>query len=317
MSSAPPAAGSHALRERPIAGVYGITAAAEAHRLDREGRHAGFRDLDREVMLVTRFVGPLATFFVDADDVIHAPAVAGHAQHDSRRAARSFWKEEIREHADAGLAVEDDLLTHVSCKRACLQCRRTKRRPRCWKTSDELGQLHAKCFLPRLGVAAIAGAEPKLPRGSLIQAARVRDRVEPAVAKVSCHSGEWPVIGGAARALRTQCHCTCRCESARQAAEFTARKLGHPDPLKRKSRPELNSSHITRRADLRKRRGGAEVRSRVHQVDDVEHVRRLQAKLQRRAASEVDVAKHSQVDVPQAGAVDDAPRRATIGSDGR
>ena len=179
-------------------------------------------------MLVARFVGPLAALFVDADDVIHAAAVTGHANHDSRRAARSFWKEEICEHADAGLAVEDDLLADVSGKCARLQCDGAKRRSR-WETSDELGELQPKSLLPRLCVAAIAGAEPKLTRGSLIQIARVRDRVEATVAKVSCHSGEWPVIGGPARALRTQRHCTCSCESAGQAAEFTARKLGHPD----------------------------------------------------------------------------------------
>jgi hypothetical protein len=37
--------------------------------------------------------------------------------------------------------------------------------------------------LPRLGFVAIAGAEPKLARGGLIQVARVRDWVEAAVAK--------------------------------------------------------------------------------------------------------------------------------------
>ena len=106
------------------ASVDRIATAAEAHRLDRHGGHAGFGDLDREVVLVARLVGALAALFVDADDVIHTAAVARHANHHSRRAAHFFWKQEIREHADAGLAVEHDLLAHVTGKRTCLECDR-------------------------------------------------------------------------------------------------------------------------------------------------------------------------------------------------
>ena len=153
-SSAPPAAGSHAFRDRPMPSVDRITTAAEAHRLDRQGGHAGFGDLDREVVLVARLVGPLATLFVDADDVVHTAAVARHANHHSGRAAHFFWKQEIREHADAGLAVEHDLLAHVTGKCACLECDRAKRR------SSRLGSL------PRAQSASIGAfsARPRLRR---------------------------------------------------------------------------------------------------------------------------------------------------------
>ena len=63
-------------------------------------------------VLVARLVGPLATLFVDADKSSHR----GRATRKSsqRRAADFFRKQKIGEHADSGLAVEHDLLAHVT-----------------------------------------------------------------------------------------------------------------------------------------------------------------------------------------------------------
>ena len=178
-------------------------------------------------MLVARFVGPLATLFVDADDIVHTAAVARHANHHSGWTAHFFWKQEIREHADAGLAVEHDLLAHVTGKCTCVECDRAKRRSSRWEASHELSQLRSERFLPGLGFAAIARAESKLPRGSRVQIARVRDRVESAVLKIRRHSGERPDIGGLDRGLRVEPHGMRGCQSASHSYEITARKLGH------------------------------------------------------------------------------------------
>ena len=50
---------------------------------------------------------------------------------------------------------------------------------------------------------------------------------------------------------------------------------------------------------------------------DVEHVRGLEAELKHRPSGETDIAKHAQIDVSIAGAVDDAAAGAAVGSESR
>ncbi|PYR22833.1 MAG: hypothetical protein DMF98_19605 [Acidobacteria bacterium] len=100
-----------------MAGVDSVPPASEPHGFDGQRGQAGFRHLNGEVVLVTRLVRPLASLFVDADDVVYAAAVAGHADH-GRRGRRCRRKQQIAEHADAGAAVEHDLFAPVPRERA-------------------------------------------------------------------------------------------------------------------------------------------------------------------------------------------------------
>ena len=59
----------------------GSRAAAERQRLDGHRRHAGFDHLEGEIVLVARLVRALPALIVDADDVVNAAAVTGHADH--------------------------------------------------------------------------------------------------------------------------------------------------------------------------------------------------------------------------------------------
>jgi hypothetical protein len=125
-SNAPPAVGSHPFVRQPLAGVERIPAAPETHRFDRHRRHAGLRHLDGEVVLVARLVRPLASLFVDADDVVDTAAVAGDADHGRRRGLGSCRKKDIGQHADAGTAVEHNLLAPVTGEHARVERARSK-----------------------------------------------------------------------------------------------------------------------------------------------------------------------------------------------
>ena len=110
-----------------LSGVERITAASEPHRLDRHGRHAGLGHLDGEVVFVAWLVRPVASLFVDADDVVHAAAVAGDADHGCGRGLRPRRQQDVRQDADAGTAVEHNLLAPVGGERARLERGRSKR----------------------------------------------------------------------------------------------------------------------------------------------------------------------------------------------
>src|SRR5262245_34351482 len=73
----------------------------------------------------------------------------------------------------------------------------------------------------------------------------------------------------------------------------------------RHSCAQLNLPHVSRAPDLSERRGGVKAGARVEQVDDVEHVRRLEAELEHGSALQRDVAEDTEVDVSHGGSVDD------------
>src|SRR5260370_295437 len=84
-----------------------------------------------------------------------ANSVAGNADDGRRRRGRLLREQEVREHADAGPAVEHDLLARVCRERALLERQRTKRLARYLRAaaasarqvggeSDELRDLRSK-----------------------------------------------------------------------------------------------------------------------------------------------------------------------------
>ena len=81
INSSVPATGWQAEVERAFFLVRVVAAAAEADGLDGHGGEAVLDGLDGEIVLVAVFVGAVAALVVDADDVVDAAAVAGHADH--------------------------------------------------------------------------------------------------------------------------------------------------------------------------------------------------------------------------------------------
>ena len=207
--------------------VDGVPTAPEGHRLDRDGRHAGSRHLDREVVLVARLVGPLATLVVDAHDVVDAAAVAGHANHRRCRPPRFLRKQEIREHAHTGPAVEHDLLAAVPGEAPRLDRDRAERLAIRREAADELDQLRPERLLPRVGVAARARLESEAPRRGRVQVDRVCHGIESAVFKILLYSGQRPDVGGRRRRLRVEPHGAGGRHPGGQPREVATRKFGH------------------------------------------------------------------------------------------
>src|SRR5262249_58418980 len=69
---------------------------------------------------------------------------------------------------------------------------------------------------------------------------------------------------------------------------------------------ELDLTHVLRAADLSERRRRGEVRPRIAQVHDVEHVGDFDAELKQRAPPERHVAEDADVDVSIPRSVDNA-----------
>src|SRR5690349_1537895 len=80
---------------------------------------------------------------------------------------------------------------------------------------------------------------------------------------------------------------------------------------------ELNTPHVARCANLAEERRRAEIGARVHQVDHVQHVGRFHPQLHDHAVGGSDIAEHAEVDVTNAGTIDDAPWCAAISADRR
>ena len=81
--------GLAALLREAVTRVDRIAAAPERHRFNRHRRQTGLHHLDGEVVRVARLVGSIASLFVDADDVVDAAPVTGHADHGGRGRGRA------------------------------------------------------------------------------------------------------------------------------------------------------------------------------------------------------------------------------------
>jgi hypothetical protein len=167
-----------------------IAAASESHRLDRHGSHAGFSDLDREVVLIPCLVGSIASLFVDADDVVHAAAMAGHADHGRRRCPRARRNQHVREHAHTRPAVEHDLLAPVAGKRARLERDRPERLALARKPAHQFGQLYPQLLLPLFCLFTRPRGEPQPPWRRGIEVSREDDRIELTAVEAVADSGE-------------------------------------------------------------------------------------------------------------------------------
>src|SRR4051812_29230771 len=91
-----------------------------------------------------------------------------------------------------------------------------------------------------------------------------------------------------------------------------------PSISERQSQSHLQSSHGVGRANDAEgcgRRTGWHRRSRLSVIDDVEDVGALQAERQLRTPRHLEVARHSQIDDAEAGAVEKIARRVAVGGD--
>src|SRR6266566_2356183 len=129
-----------------------IAAAAEGDRLDSNGRHAMLGRLDGEVVLVAVFIGAVAALVVNADDVVDAAAVAGHADYGSVRWLGARRRQEIAQQMQAGRTFEKELLAPVARKFAHFESLRVERWKRYGERSQQLDQLGVKLLLPCLGL---------------------------------------------------------------------------------------------------------------------------------------------------------------------
>ena len=182
--------GLAALLREPVTRVDRISAAPERHRFNRHRRQTGLRHLDGEVVRVARLVGSIASLFVDADDVVHAAPMTGHADHGGRGRGRAGRNQDVHEHADAGTAVEHHLLAPVALVGARLERDGTQRLPRRGESTDELGQFGSKSPLPRFRLRPRPGLEAQPARRRLVAFVRVRHRIESAIVKACRDPGE-------------------------------------------------------------------------------------------------------------------------------
>ena len=173
----------------------GIAPASEGQRLDRDRRHPGFDHLNGEVVLVARLVRALAAGLVDADDVVDAAAVSGYADHGRNGAARLLRNQDVRQHADTGPGVEDDLLAPVAGKRARVERDRAKRPALGRESADEVGQLRAQRLLPLLRLPAAAGLEAQAARRLGVEIECVGHGIESTVVEALVDAGERADVG--------------------------------------------------------------------------------------------------------------------------
>ncbi len=99
-----------------------VAAAAEGQWLDRERCHAVLGDPDREVVLITVLICSVAPLGVGADNVIYPASVTGHADHCRVRTLFAEGREQIGQHPQIWLTLEDDLFTAVPGKLPQLKC---------------------------------------------------------------------------------------------------------------------------------------------------------------------------------------------------
>ena len=180
-------------------------------------------------MLVARLVGPVAPLLVNADDVIDAAAVAGHADHRRRRSLRVCGKQEVREHADAGPAVEHDFLAPVAGERAGLECDGPERLALEWKDAKEIDQPGPQLLLPLLGLASRAGLETEAARRRGVQVAREGHRIESAAVEALGDSREGTDVAGRRGDLSSERHGTERRQGREHPRELTTGHFSHGD----------------------------------------------------------------------------------------
>ncbi len=106
--------------------------------------------------------------FVDADNVVHAAAVAGNRDHRGERPAR-LGRQQVTKHPDAGPALKDELLPGVRGILADLQRLGVERRPLAGEATHQFDDFSAQATLPSLGLGKGGSAESHPQRGRVMQ----------------------------------------------------------------------------------------------------------------------------------------------------
>src|SRR5438270_2799250 len=126
-----------------------------------------FDSLDREVVLIARFVCAIVAFFIDADDVVHAGTMARNRDHAGEGRLFPVRSEKVTNNRYIQAAIEDESLPTVIRIFTRFEGLGAQRRA-FRETAEQLEKFSSELLLPEFSVGPIGGAESETQRGRSI-----------------------------------------------------------------------------------------------------------------------------------------------------